>query len=43
MKKEKKAKKAEYKKPVLTKHKKLRDVTAGASNFNSTLGRAKNF
>ncbi len=27
MKKEKKVKKAEYKKPVLTKHKKLKDIT----------------
>ncbi len=32
MKKEKKeTKKADYKKPVLTKHKKLRDVTANGS------------
>ncbi len=32
MKKEKKeGKKAEYKKPILTKHKKLRDVTAGGT------------
>ncbi len=43
MKKEKKGtKKAEYKKPVLTKHKKLRDVTAGGTNFD-VLGRTKFF
>ncbi len=41
MKKEKKVKKAEYKKPILTKHKKLRDVTAsGSVGF---LGCTKNF
>ncbi len=34
MKKEKKATKAEYKKPVLTKHKKLRDICAA----DGTLG-----
>ncbi len=44
MKKEKKGiKKAEYKKPVLTKHKKLRDVTAGTSNGTFSLGCTKNF
>ncbi len=43
MKKEKKEiKKAEYKKPVLTKHKKLRDVTAGVSP-NAGLGCTKSF
>ncbi len=43
MKKEKKEiKKAEYKKPVLTKHKKLRDVTAGVSPAPG-LGCTKNF
>ncbi len=43
MKKEKKeVKKAEYKKPVLTKHKKLRDVTAQGTPGNF-LGCTKNF
>ncbi len=38
MKKEKKEmKKAEYKKPILTKHKKLRDVTAGGTGFIGNL------
>ncbi len=42
MKKEKKeTKKAEYKKPVLTKHKKLKDVTA--FSFTTELGCTKNF
>ncbi len=45
MKKEKKEiKKAEYKKPVLTKHKKLKDVTAGFfSPGPPVLGCTKNF
>ncbi len=35
MKEEKKEiRKADYKKPVLTKHKRLRDVTAGGTNFD---------
>ncbi len=39
MKKEEKVKKAEYKKPVLTKHKKLKDVTAALSDHSAaTLG-----
>ena len=43
MKKEKKEiKKAEYKKPVLTKHKKLRDFTAQSTD-NIALGCTKNF
>ncbi len=43
MKKEKKEiKKAEYKKPVLTKHKKLRDVTAAITAIEH-LGCTKNF
>ncbi len=43
MKKEKKeAKKAEYKKPVLAKHKKLRDITAQGSD-HAFLGCIKNF
>ncbi len=42
MKKEKKEiKKAEYKKPVLTKHKKLKDVTAAFGT--AELGCTKNF
>ncbi len=43
MKKEKKIRKAEYKKPVLTKHKKLRDVTAGLGTIHQALGCTKNF
>ncbi len=43
MKKEKKeGKKAEYRKPVLTKHKKLRDVTAALTD-QINLGCTKNF
>jgi hypothetical protein len=37
MKKEKE-KKIKYLKPVLTKHKKLRDVTAGRSGIDNKLG-----
>ncbi len=42
---EKKTKKAEYKKPILTKHKKLRDVTAGGTAVGAgfLLGCTKNF
>ena len=42
---EKEIKKAQYKKPVLTKHKKLRDVTAGttAGIGPGILGCTKNF
>ena len=29
----KELKKAEYSKPILTKHKKLKDITAGITNF----------
>ncbi len=43
MKKEKKIKKAEYKKPVLTKHKKLRDITAQGSDHATELGCTKDF
>ncbi len=44
MKKEKKeVKKVEYKKPILTKHKKLRDVTAAVSLDHASLGCTKNF
>ncbi len=39
----KEIKKAEYKKPVLTKHKKLRDVTAGLFSPAPPLGCTKNF
>ncbi len=43
MKKEKKdVKKAEYEKPVLTKHKKLRDVTAQGTDATG-LGCTRNF
>ncbi len=38
----KETRKAEYKKPVLTKHKKLRDITAGAFS-REVLGCTKNF
>ena len=34
-------KKAKYLKPVLTKHKKLRDITAESSLFKKTLGCTK--
>ncbi len=40
MKEKKEIKKAEYKKPVLTKHKKLKDITAIRT---LTLGCTKNF
>ena len=40
---QKEKKKAKYIKPVLAKHKKLKDLTAGGSGFNNDLGCTKSF
>ena len=40
---EKEIKKNEYTKPLLIKHKKLKDITAGAGSPNNVLGCTKSF